>query len=334
MFVGLDVHRKVCYGTVLDDRGRVVKQGRFSNDPDSLDGFLEGLGESRIVMESGYCWQPLYDRLEEKGCDVRMAHPLKTKVIAEAKVKTDKVDSEMLAHLLRADLLPESWVPPREIRALRDLVKRRAFLVRIRTQLKNRVHAELAKRDIALDVSPFTRDGTAVLRSLGLEAVDQLLPVIETLDRQIGVISRQLKRIVREDEEAGLLTTIPGVGYYIALLLVAEIGDVERFPSPEKLCSYAGLVPSVRRSGNSTIHGSITKEGSKWIRWALTQAVHAHLRFDTQLTRFHNRLAEKKPKPVAITATARKLLTVVYWMLKRREPFHPGKITPTTKLAA
>jgi len=104
MFVGLDVHRKVCYGTVLDDRGRVVKQGRFSNDPDSLDGFLEGLGESRVVMESGYCWQPLYDRLEEKGCDVRMAHPLKTKVIAEAKVKTDKVDSEMLAHLLRADL--------------------------------------------------------------------------------------------------------------------------------------------------------------------------------------------------------------------------------------
>ena len=100
------------------------------------------------------------------------------------------------------------------------------------------------------------------------------------------------------------------------------------------MCSYAGLVPSVRRSGNSTIHGSITKEGSKWIRWALTQAVHAHLRFDTQLTRFHNRLAEKKPKPVAITATARKLLTVVYWMLKRREPFHPGKITPTTKLAA
>jgi len=96
-----------------------------------------------------------------------------------------------------------------------------------------------------------------------LEAVDQLLPVIETLDRQIGVISSQLKRLAREDEEAGLLTTIPGVGYYTALLLVAEIGDVERFPSPEKLCSYAGLVPSVRRSGNSTIHGSITKEAGQ-----------------------------------------------------------------------
>jgi len=161
--------------------------------------------------------------------------------------------------------------------------------------------------------------------------VDQLLPVIETPDRQIEVISSQLKRLVREDEEAGLLTTIPGVGYYTALLLVAEIGDVERFPSPEKLCSYAGLVPSVRRSGNSTIHGSITKEGSKWIRWALTQAAHTHLRYDTQLTRFHNRLAEKKTKQAAIAATARKMLKVVYFMLKEREPFHIVKRKPRTR---
>ena len=111
---------------------------------------------------------------------------------------------------------------------------------------------------------------------------------------------------------------------------------MERFPSPEKLCSYAGLVPSVRRSGNSTVYGPITKEGSRWIGWALTQAVNIHLRYDTQLTRFCNRLAEKKPKPVAITATSKKLLTVVYWMLKDGEPFQiqKRKVTPTTQLAA
>ena len=120
-----------------------------------------------------------------------------------------------------------------------------------------------------------------------------------------------------------MLTTIPGVGYYIALLQVAEIGDVNRFPSSEQLCSYAGLVPSVRWCVGHTVHGSITKEGSKWVRRALTQAVPVNLRFNTRLTKFYRRLARKKAKQVAVVATARKMLKVVYWMLKEKEEFHP-----------
>jgi len=159
---------------------------------------------------------------------------------------------------------------------------------------------------------------------LGLEAVDQVLPVMDTLDRQIALISGNLKRMCGEDPRASLLTTIPGVGYYIALLVVSEIGDVNRFPDSEKLCSYAGLVPTVRRSGGSTRHGGITKEGSKWLRWAMTQAVHVHIRSETNLTRFYRRLAEAKPGQVAVMATARKMLKVIYWMLRNNEPFHPG----------
>jgi len=323
MYVGLDVHKRVCHGTVMNGEGTIVKQERFSNDPHSLGAFMGGVDGARVVMEAGYCWQPLYDRLEERGHDVRLAHPLKTKAIAQAKVKTDKIDSETLAHLLRADLIPESWVPPQEIRALRELVKRRAFLVQMRTKLKNRVRAELAKRDITPVRPPFTRKGMEVLRCLGIGAVNQLLPVIEVLDRQIGEASSVIEGMAVEHGDARLLTTIPGVGYYIALLLVAEIGDVDRFPSSEQLCSYAGLVPSVRRSGSSTIHGSITKAGSKWVRWALTQAVHVHVRYDTRLTRFYRRLARKKAKQVAVMATARKLLKVVYWMLKSGEEYRP-----------
>jgi len=324
MYVGLDVHKRVCYGTVMDEKGQIVKRGKFSNDHQGLEEFMEGIDEALVAMEAGYCWQPLYDRLEETGHDVRLAHPLKVKAIAEAKVKTDKIDSETLAHLLRADLLPESYVPPRDIRELRDRVRRRAFLVGMRTMLKNRVHSELAKRGIRLGVPLFTRNGRDLLRGLGLEAVDQVLPVMDTLDRQIALISGSLKRMCNEDPRASLLTTIPGVGYYIALLTVSEIGDVRRFPDSEKLCSYAGLVPTVRRSGGSTRHGGITKEGSKWLRWALTQAVHVHIRSETNLTRFYRRLAETKPVQVAVMATARKMLKVVYWMLRNDEPFHPG----------
>ena len=150
MYIGLDVHKRVCYGTVMDEKGQIVKRGKFSNDPQGLEEFMEGVDEALVAMEAGYCWQPLYDRLEETGHDVRLAHPLKVKAIAQAKVKTDKIDSETLAHLLRADLLPESYVPPRDIRELRDRVRRRAFLVGMRTMLKNRVHSELAKRGIRL----------------------------------------------------------------------------------------------------------------------------------------------------------------------------------------
>ena len=324
MYVGLDVHKRVCYGTVMDGEGLVVKRGRFSNDPEGLEEFMEGVEEALVAMEAGYCWQPLYYGLEEAGYDVRLAHPQKVKAIAQAKVKTDKIDSKTLAHLLRAGLLPESYVPPRDIRELRDRVRRRAFLVRIRTMLKNRIHSELAKRNIRLGVPPFTREGMALLRSLGLEAVDQLLPVMEALDRQIALISGSLRRMSGEDSRARLLTTIPGVGYYIALLLISEIGDVRRFPDSEKLCSYAGLVPSVRRSGGSTRHGGITREGSRWMRWALTQAVHVHTRYETNLTRFYRRLARRKTKQEALIATARKMLKAVYWMLREMEPYHPG----------
>ncbi|MFH1447418.1 MAG: transposase [Candidatus Micrarchaeota archaeon] len=107
-------------------------------------------------------------------------------------------------------------------------------------------------------------------------------------------------------------------------MLVSEIGDVRRFPDSEKLCSYAGLVPTVRRSGGSTHHGCITREGSKWFRWALTQAVHIHVRQETNLARFYHRLAKEKPKQVAVMATARKMLKTVYWMLRNNEPYHPG----------
>ena len=307
MIVGLDVHKKVCYGAVMDEKGKVAKQAKFTNDPEGVEAFMEGLTEAQVAMEAGYCWQPIYDALEDSGHDVRLAHPKEVKAIAKARVKTDKIDSQTLAHLLRADLLPESYVPPPDIRDLRDRVRRRAFLVNMRTMVKNRVHSEHAKRGVRLGVSLWTREGRALLRGLALEAVDQVLPVLDTLDDQIAVISRDLKRRCGEDPRARLLTTIPGVGYYTALLIVSEIGDVNRFPDSGKLCSYAGLVPTVRRSGGTTRHGGITKEGSRWLRWALTQAVHTHIRYETSLTRFYRRLAEKKPNQVAVIATARKM---------------------------
>jgi len=321
MYIGLDVHKKICYGTLADERGQILRRERFNNNPKGLKTFMRDVDEAEVAMEAGYCWQPLYDYLADNGFKVKLVHPLKVKAIAQAKIKTDKIDSETITHLLRTNLLPESYVPPKEIRELRDLVRRRSFLVGLRTRIRNRVHAELVKRGIELGVPPFSIEGRGLLTGLGLDAVNQILPVMDTVDVQIRCISRQLKRMSGRDERARLLMTIPGVGYYIALLLVSEIGDVRRFSSSERLCSYAGLVPSVRRSGDSDRRGGLTKTGSKWMRWALTQAVHVHVRYESDLSRFYRRLAREKGSQKAVMATARKMLKAVYWMLLDGEPF-------------
>jgi transposase len=323
MYIGLDVHKKVCYGTLADEKGQILRREKFRNDPSGLRTFMRNIGEAEIAMEAGYCWQPLYDHLEKSGFKVRLVHPLKVKAIAEAKIKTDKIDSETITHLLRTDLLPESYVPPKEIRELRDLVRRRSFLVGFRTRIRNRVHAELVKRGVELGVPPFSIEGRGLLAGMGLDAIGQILPVMDAADVQVRCISRQLKRMSGGDERARLLMTIPGVGYYIALLLVSEIGDVRRFSSSERLCSYAGLVPSVRRSGDSDRRGGITKTGSRWMRWALTQAVHVHVRYESDLSGFYRRLAREKGSQKAVMATARKMLKVVYWMLLNGEPYRP-----------
>lgn len=320
--VGLDVHKKVCHATLMDERGEILKEEKFENSRKGFEEFFDGIDDARVAMEASYCWQPTYEWLENEGHEVRLAHPLKTRIIAEARVKTDKTDSRALAHLLRLGWLPTSYVPPREIRELRDLVRLRTYLVMVRTMFKNKIHAELAKRWIEAR-HPFTKQGKGQLRELGILSVDHCLAVMETLDERIAELTKLVKRRASESEETKLLMTIPGVGYFSALAILAEIGDVRRFPDKEKLCSYAGLVPSVHQSGGTRRLGHITKQGNRLLRWTLQQCVWAHIRYaeDTRLTRFFWRIARKKGKQKAAVAVARKLLVVIYHMLTRQEEF-------------
>ena len=322
-FVGLDVHLRTCHATVMDGRGTILRQEKFPNERMELDRILRGIDDAEVAIEACYSWQPVYEFLEERGYEVKLAHPMKTRIIAEAKIKTDATDSERLAHLLRADLLPTSYVPPKGIRELRELVRLRTCLVRERTRFKNKIHAELAKRGIRVLRSPFTKKGIVSLKEYGIKAVDECLVMIGTLNGRIKEISNELKQKAEENEDAKLLMTIPGVGYFSALAILAEIGDIWRFSDPEKLCSYAGLVPSVHQSGTVRYYGRITKQGSKMLRWVLMECLWAHLGRgnDTHITRFFFRLARRKGKRVAAVAAARKLLVVIYWMLVRKEEF-------------
>jgi len=274
-------------------------------------------------MEAGYGWQPPYELLERMGYQVKLAHPYETRLQAK-KIKTDAADSEKLAQLLRTGMLPEAYAPPKHIRELRDLLYRRTYLVRTQTKFKNKTWAELAKRWIKPERKElFTGPGKSYLRSLHIDAVEENLTVIEALDEPIKRLSKRIRFLAGESADVRRLMTIPGVGYFSAVAILAEIGDINRFGSSEELTSYAGLVPSTEESGGIVRHGKITKQGRKLMRWTLDQCVKVHRKYDTKLTKYWKRMAKTEGKKAANVATARKLLKVMYWMLKRRAEYRP-----------
>lgn len=299
-----------------------MSQGRFLNTTEELDQFLQQLDDdAQVAMEACGFYEPVYDQIDRHGLDVTLAHPLKTRAIAEARIKTDKIDSQILAHLLRADLLPAAYVPDHSNRHLRALVRHRATLVKVRTSVKNRIHALLAQTRVVHSFSDlFGKAGMELLWKLELDEIRTLalrnyLTVLEVLQIQITETSRFLDDWVRERKDVKILKSIPGVGTYAAALILGEIGVIDRFPNGKKLCAYTGLVPKVHQSGQIHRYGKITKEGSPWLRWILIQATYKAVQKPNALQRFHSRLDRRKGKQIAAIATARKLLTYIYRML-------------------
>jgi len=305
----------------------VISNERFSSTQEELDEFLDGFKNAKFVLESTGIWEFIYEGIENRGFEAVLAHPLKVRAIAEARVKTDKVDAETLAQLLRADLIPRSWVPSKDMRDLRQLVRQRAYLVRQSTSLKNRMHAELLRRGVRRPeglLKPFSKKHIAWMRSLNIPTVDSCLCCLESIKVQIDALNAQLLDEFQRRPDAQLIATIPGIGFYGALLIHAEIDDITRFPNPEKLAAYSGLVPTVSQSASSVHYGGVSKEGSSYLRWMLTEAVHVHVRYhpDSRLSEFHARISRRRGKQKAASATARKLIHIIYWMLIGKEPYH------------
>jgi transposase len=319
MYAALDLHERSIQCVLKDDTGKVVRESKMGKDEDRVLEFLDGT-RAKVVMESGYNHQHIYDLLKEKEYDVKVAHPLMVKAIAYAKVKSDKVDARMLADLLRADMIPEAYVPGKDVREIRDLVRRRHYMVRLRTMLKNKVHAEIATRWVKYDGDLFTEEGRAFLRSLSIAAVDDYLDTIEFLSGKIRELDERVRPLAESDRYAKLLMTIPGVGHYSALLISSEIADIDRFPDPDHLCSYARLSPGVHQSGDTqyTFKGA----GNSMLSWIMIQCTRVHVRrCDSAITRFYKQVSRRRGEKVAIVAAARKLMKAAYIMLKEEQPF-------------
>jgi transposase len=323
--VGIDLHRKRSHIAVIDDEGEQLLSRRIVNDPQTFLALLEGVGECRVALEATYGWEWLADVLQDAGFELHLAHPMRTKAIASARVKTDAVDARTLAHLLRADLLPEAYIAPRELRDLRDLLRHRVALTRMRSALKNRVSAVLAKNGIQRPYSDlFGPGGLRFLAEVELRdgprrRLDSTLALIGDFTREIDATSREIDARAHEDPYVPVLCQIRGVGRYIAMLVIAEVGDITRFATARRLCSWAGLTPTVRSSDGKARLGHISGQGSPPLRWALVEAAQHAAGGGGPLRDSYERIAKRRGKQIAKVAVARQILTLCYYGLRDGE---------------
>src|SRR5262245_58844580 len=324
VYVGIDVHRKRSQVAVIGQDGEVLANRNVPNGVETILGVLGGLPPGTpAAFEAAFGWGWLVEVLENYGFDPHLVHPLRCKAIASALLKNDKVDAAILAQLLRADLLPEAWIAPPPVRQLRALLRHRAQLVRLRTLLRNRVHAVLADHGHDRPAGCWSGPGRAWLGSLPLpsvsrEVAEDDLALIDALQIPIDRLDWEIHQRARSDPRAKLLTQLPGVGPLIALVILAEVGDVSRFGPARKLASWAGLTPTVRGSDRTIRHGHISKQGSAWLRWALAEAAQNAKRHP-QFTASYAALARRRGTKIATTAIARKLLTRAWHLLTDAE---------------
>jgi len=333
VYVGIDVHKKYCQAALMDESGRIQRELRFDNTLNGASG-LVNLARSidpqvkAVVEPSANYWIKIYDKLEDEGVEVKLSNPSRTKAIAEARLKTDKQDAKTLAYLLRGELVAESYVPTKKNRERRALIRHRASIMRMRVEVKNRIHALLDKHDLSYEYTDlFGKEGLEWLRSLNLPNIDQQilqsnLQILETLNTEIRNADIQIAKDAVNEEQAKLLMTMPGVDYYAAMILLSEIGDVKRFASREKIASWVGLAPQVHQSGETHWTGHITRKGSKRARWILTQCAQSARQHDPKMRAFYERIEQKHGSSKAIVAVARKMLAIMYVMLTRNEPYH------------
>jgi transposase len=332
-YVGIDwAYRKAAWCS-MSAGGAIRAEGFTPADEDGLARLVVKLGtdvKACVEMMSGAVW--VRDQLRAAGWQIEVADARRVKGIAPLACKTDRVDARVLAELCRRDLVPALWIPSLEERELRERLRRRMHLVRLRTSAMNRVYGLGTQWGLRLGAERLSRKGglEALARScmpaVWQRSIEEALAVIDLLDQRIAPLEAELAPFSRADPSVALLATIPGVGDLLALTLAAEIADVSRFPSPGKLVGYAGMAPGVKQSGQSVRTGlPLSKAGSRTLRWAAVEAAQHAWRPSNPWHTLYSDLASRNDKNAAKSAVARKVLIASWHILSRQQPFKPSR---------
>lgn len=344
MIVGMDVHVRNSFMCVTDSSGRLLRRGRVGNSLGEIAQFFASVEQTqgeqqsmRVVLESTTNSRAIhrliseYGRQREIDLQAQVLDARKLRIIAESVSKCDKLDAAVLAELARSNLkLPACYMPDDEVFALREHLRARADLVRMRTMLKNRVHAVLHRRGLLQSFDDlFSLAGRRWLAELSLDdagrsILDRYLAMIDQLQQAVEASGKSLNQLARSQrwcKQVALLRTMPGMGPITSLVVLAELGELSRFRSRASVSNFAGLVPVVRASNNTHHAGGITHRGPAHLRAALVEAAWVSRSRVPRYAMLFERVAERKGKQVAIVAVARRMLEDAWTMLRRDEVF-------------
>jgi transposase len=327
----MDIHKNFIQAAAMDEQGTILKEQKFKTTDSEIQRFIRSLKAQKIqaAIESTCTWYHVYQALDALNVETTLVNTRRTKVIAEAKIKTDPLDAKNIAHCLRTGFIATAYIPPKSVMEQRDLLRHRLSLRKELTRYKNKIHALLLMNGIRHPFSDlFGVGGKHFLRTVKLPDstrynLDSYLNIVETLQQEKTQITKKIETLCKNNQRAMLLTSIPGVSYYSAMTIITEIGDITRFPNPKKLCNYAGLVPRTIQSGEHLYHGRILKECNQHLKWILNQDVHVHIRHcpNSPITKLYYRLEQKRGANKATIAASRKLLTCIWHMLMKNETF-------------
>jgi transposase len=326
--VGIDLHREFIVMAAVRDNGEFLNPVRIPcREAETIVDVIRPLGRFRAVIEATGTYRWLYDLLRPHGT-ILLAHPLHLRAMIQRRSKTDKLDAQLLANLLRINQIPLAYIPPEPYQRLRDLVRCRARLGRELAKAKIHLRALLARqnRDAPFR-TPFGVRGLAWFRSQDFGPIenlvrDELLARMRHFGRQMTILDQHLAETAASFPQTEALLDIYGIGLFSALLIVAELGEVERFRTAKQVGAYSGLTSRVHQSGRHCRQGSISRQGSPWLRWILVEAAMKVVRQDAALKNFYTRVRKRSSAKIARVATARKLAEICWKRLRRWQRTH------------
>jgi transposase len=340
-YVGVDVHKKYSVLCALDETGRKLREGRVEgNAANGFAQFFAGLeGPSKAVVEASWNWGLVHDELEEleQVEEVVLAHPHKTRLIADAQIKTDRLDAYALGTLLRGNLVARAHVPRRETRARKNLLRQRLYWARLRTMLRNRMHV-LLDRQRGLELPQcsdiFGVRGLGFLRRLELPEPDasllgEQLALHDLIAQQMKAQEKRIATEFGSDAMHRHLLSVPGIGPTLAAVIASEVDAIERFRSAEKLCAYAGVVPTTHSSGGKVAHGRLLPYCNKWLRWALVEASWVAIGCSPYFgTLYKQHRARGKKANTAVLIVARRMCRIIWQLLHEKRDFENRALRP------
>ncbi len=334
LYTGFDLHSSNTYVGIIDEEGKRIWKKKLRNDPGLIPATLEPFKEDilGIVVESTYNWYWLVDLMMEEGYRVHLANPSRIQQYSGLKHGDDEDDAFWLAEMLRLKILPEGYIYPKEQRPLRDLLRKRGHLVRLRTSLIQGLQNILA-RNVGIKIHPNR------MKALKTDHVTPLLAgnddlalagkvskdAIDALTRQIKAVEVVVEKRIDIKKPYDLLLSLPGVGRVLALTIMMETGPIERFPEVGNYVSYCRKVPAARFSNEKKKGTNNRKNGNKYLSWAYGEAAELARRFDSDARTYYDRKLRKTNAPIAHSALAHKLARAAYYMMRDGVPFMPEK---------